>query len=129
MVKLGIPAVRSAEQVGETEAKERSEVATWLATGVTVLRWALALFGGLTGAVARMVRNNAADAKTVVIMVIVAVGLALLARLVSSSADPRRVGLSSFMFVVSLIVLIWGLVWSVSLMVNAIDTDDRPSIS
>lgn len=125
----------------EKEAKEaRIAVATTLATGVTVLVAALGLFGGLTGAVARMARNYPQEAGLAIGAVILSVALAIVARLVApGKGDKKPPGLlvkperrpywSTALLWVSAFLFTAGVILAVILLTATIDKDDRPSVS
>jgi hypothetical protein len=125
----------------EKEAKEgRVAVAAALAAGMTVLVAALGLFGGLTGSVARMARNDPWWTGFAVVAVIVSVALAIAARLVAPSdglkrtpvpkvQETRRPYWSTTMLWVSAFLLAVGLIVAVVKLTATIGKDDRPSVS
>ena len=138
----GPPAPKSnADAEAAKEAREgRVAVATTLATGITVLVATVGLFGGLTGAVARLVRNYPVEAGGAIVAVIVSVALAVVARLVAAGvgdkkapgilvAQERRPYWSTAILWLSVLLLAVGLTALVALLVATIGKDDRPSVS
>jgi hypothetical protein len=119
----------------DKDAKEaRVAVATTLATGVTVLVAALGVFGGLTGAVARMARNYPLWTAVALSAVILSVVLAIVARLAApKSAQTTRVPgqpyWSTWLLGLSSVLFAGGLLLSVLLMAWTIGKDDRPSLT
>lgn len=157
--KAAEEAKAAAEAKLKAEDERRGSVITALAAGVTVLSGALGLFGGLTGAVARMGRNYPGESAWAIGFVVTAVVLAIGARLFAPDATSanaaeastaRRVRTAAaaasaapgapaetgkpgdpakVMLVLSLIFLAVGVIWSVTLMATILDADDRPSVT
>jgi len=151
-------AAKAADEDAKLKAEDerRGSVITALATGVTVLSGALGLFGGLTGAVARMGRNYPGESAWAIGFVVVAVVLAIGARLFAPDATSSDATAAStarrdrataaaapgappalenpkdpakVMLVLSLIFLAVGVIWSVTLMATILDADDRPNVT
>lgn len=144
-VTIADPAGSTPTDDAAKEAKEsRIAVATSLATGIAVLVASLGVFGGLTGAVARLARNFPLSTGVAVASVIVSVLLAVTARLVATGSGDTRTSavlvlgirrgdhrpyVSTAMLWVSAALLAFGLVLAVVQLTRTIDKDDRPSVS
>lgn len=124
----------------EKDAKEgRISAATTLATGVTVLAAALGLFGGLTGAVARMARNYPSWSTIAILLVVASVALAIAARLAAPGngqrkalillAEHRKPYWSTALLWISSVCFAGGIGLAVVLLALTIDKDDRPSVT
>lgn len=115
----------------DPEGDSRKAVATSLGAGLTVLTVVLGAFGGLTGAVARMARNYPILTAVVISFVVLSVAVALAAQLVTmgTSRNQASDSLSTQLMWGSLGLFVLGLAGSAFLLSQAIDTDDRPSVT
>lgn len=129
------PPVTSPSDSDKDAREGRVAVATTLATGVTVLVATLGVFGGLTGAVARMARNYPVLTGIALAAVIVSVALGVSARLIGPKGDhpvtflPRTPHRTTALLALSTFLLAAGLILSAVLMTLTIGKDDRPSVT
>jgi hypothetical protein len=104
-----------------------ANIATYLAGGLVAVTTLLTTLGGLTGGLARMIRNNQHDAKAVFLVAFAAVVLALVAQ-VASKANGM-VWLKLAVLAVSTILFSVSTIWGIGLAVDNSTIEDRPSLS
>lgn len=105
--------------MGNGNPEATKDVATALAGGVTILAAIFAAFGELTGTVARLARNYPVLTAVAVILVVLAVGCALAARL-SANSKFLWIGIPMLMAGIIIAVILTPIVFA---------KDDRPSIT
>ncbi len=114
----------------QDEAAERQGSATVLAGGVTVIAAVFTLFGGLTGAVARMVRNHMILTPLFLGLTVLSVALAIMGRLaLHSIKQDRGLRANTLALWTSAIFFTIGSIASVILMTISIGENDRPSVT
>lgn len=113
----------------EPEDKTADAAATALATGLTLLTAGLGVFGGLTGAVARMARNYQGQTAWAVSLVLASVVLALASRLVRSTTmlGPARVYRA--LLWAALLCFVGGVGLAMWTLNDSLGDADRPSIA
>jgi len=131
-----VPTKKDTPQVvtGEVTPEQRESTATALAAGFTVLAGGLGIFGGLTGTVARMVRNQPELTAAAIACVLVAVTLAIASRLKASTASTfgpqsARRQWANWLLGAGLLFFIIGMACAIAAAVSTITLDDRPSVN
>lgn len=122
----------------DRDASQRDNVAGTIAGGFVLLTAGLGIFGGLTGSVARMARNEQWLTAAGVGLVLASVLLALWARLIHTDRKMfpkwkafknRNFYWNRFLLFVGLIVLVAGALISIMTLNAVLAKDDRPSIT
>lgn len=119
-------------QVEDVENKNADSTASALAGGLTLLSAGLGVFGGLSGAVARMARNHQEATGTAVVLVLGSVVLALASRLVSAKVKvlvTRGPRLYLLLLWLALAAFVSGVALAMMQLNASLGADDRPSVS
>ena len=99
----------------------------WLSGGLVLLTATLAAVGGVTGGIARMFRNSAdAEILSALGLVIAGVLLAVCSNLVDRVKHPRT---PVVLLLVSVLAFGGGTLYSLGLMINATQKQDRPTLN
>src|SRR5688572_16792549 len=113
--------------MADTAAAGREKVLELLPTGLTILTTALAAVGGLTGGLAPTVRNDPDAASRVFVVIVLAVGLALVAQFMGPGVRLRWVSVSLVLGSIALFSVALG--DALLMAVHTANVTDRPSLN